>query len=180
MKKEIFPDRDQLHLCGKVLRKIGYRGELLLEVKDGFEKAIKKNNWIFFEINHSLVPFLLSDLQSRNHHEFVIKPEVPCSHWLDELPGVQCFTELSGKKKATDVFSSLMGFAVVDKHLGAIGTVTEVMEYPMQWILTVKDEKSETMIPWTEGIISKVDKKSNTIFCDLPEGLYNLNSSSHV
>jgi 16S rRNA processing protein RimM len=180
MKKQIFPDRDQLHLCGKLLRKIGYKGELLLELQDGYEKIIKKNTWIFVEINHSLVPFLLTDLQSRSHDEIVIKPEIPCPHWLDVLPGALCFTELSGKKKNADVFSSLMGFIVVDKQLGEIGKVTEVMEYPMQWILTVKDEKSETMIPWTEGIISKVDKNNNTIFCDLPEGLYNLNNAAHV
>ncbi|MFN5386754.1 MAG: ribosome maturation factor RimM [Bacteroidota bacterium] len=180
MKKEIFPDREQLHLCGKIVRKIGYKGELLLELQEGYEKVLKKNTWIFVEINHAPVPFLLTDLQSRSTHELVIKPEIPCPHWMDVITGALCYTQLSGKKKNADIFSSFIGFVVVDKQLGEIGRVTEVMEYPMQWILTVKDEKAETMIPWTEGIISKVDKKDKTIFCDLPEGLYNLNSSSHV
>ena len=177
MNPNVLPDTERLAQAGTISKKIGFKGQFLAELFDEYPSAVRSGDWIFVCVQQCYIPFRLNEVQYRNPHAFTFVPELGCKHWEDLLPGAEWF--LSGVKPVSKKSEKklLLGYEVHDLSAGCIGTVTDVLEYPMQLLLLVNLPHTETLIPWVDAFILEVDKKKKIIRCDLPEGLFRMNDA---
>ena len=71
-------------------------------------------------------------------------------------------------------YKEIIGFKLVDVTKGAIGEISDVLEYPTQAVIQVMKDGKEILIPIHDDIIEKVDKKSKTLTVNTPEGLIDM------
>lgn len=71
-----------------------------------------------------------------------------------------------------DVFDTrdVLGYAVVDRRRGRIGTVDGVSQGPAYWTFHVRLDKGQADVPAVKGLGVELDKEGRTIRTDLPEG----------
>ena len=69
----------------------------------------------------------------------------------------------------------LKGCRVFDINGDYIGTITDVLDSGGAEILKVDREKEETLIPFAQSYMKKIDLDRRRIEVDLPEGLRDLN-----
>ena len=65
----------------------------------------------------------------------------------------------------------LIGLKVIDKELGELGTINEVMETVSNYIYVVEYKGKPLCIPIIDGVVEKVDLDNGTINVVLPKGL---------
>ena len=74
----------------------------------------------------------------------------------------------------SDVGSEVIGFTILDSEHGDIGIIESVNDSASQVLFEVKKGNKELLIPVTDDIITKVDRKSKTVHVTTPEGLVQL------
>ena len=68
-------------------------------------------------------------------------------------------------------FHDVIGFTVVDEHLGPLGTVENFYELPQQDMLAMSYQGQEVLIPVVDELISHADHVKKEIYVNLPDGL---------
>ncbi|WP_375418713.1 ribosome maturation factor RimM [uncultured Hymenobacter sp.] len=80
-------------------------------------------------------------------------------------------TELPELDEDQFYFHDVIGFTVVDKELGELGTVENFYELPQQDVLAMRYQGQEVLIPVVDELVSHADMEARKIFVNLPEGL---------
>ncbi|MEK6768591.1 MAG: ribosome maturation factor RimM [Gemmatimonadota bacterium] len=65
----------------------------------------------------------------------------------------------------------LVGLRVETKEGEAVGDVTAVVEAPQGWLLNVKGSAREHLIPFTAGVVRRVDRAKKLVVVTPPAGL---------
>ncbi|MBI1722391.1 MAG: ribosome maturation factor RimM [Gemmatimonadetes bacterium] len=65
----------------------------------------------------------------------------------------------------------LVGLRVETKEGEAVGDVTAVVEAPQGWLLNVKGASREHLIPFTAGVVRRVDRAEKLVVVTPPAGL---------
>jgi len=163
---------------GYIKKPFGYKGEMifLFDIKDIDE--LEEFDFLFFNIDGELVPFLIENFSIRDEKSAVFKIE-DIDNSEDAKKYIGCGIYLTAEKiQETDTKKSnlrnLSGFAVVDTIAGQIGNIEEILSLPEQDILKVKSGEKEILIPDVEEIVINVDLKNKIVIVTTPEGLLDL------
>jgi 16S rRNA processing protein RimM len=78
------------------------------------------------------------------------------------------------KKSSTVAALDLVGYTLLDIHLGEIGKVKEVVENQFQSLLIVEHPSGEKMVPLVEELIKGIDEENLILHMELPEGLLDI------
>jgi 16S rRNA processing protein RimM len=163
---------------GKVAKLHGFDGEALLFSGTDFPKKINKTEWVFLLIDGLPVPFYISSIMPRNDTSAIIKfADINSAEEMEEYVGFDVFIEVA-KKRKTKTYSyneDIVGFKVIDKKHGSIGIVKAVINYLDNYLLQVINGNHETLVPYNDNLILKVDSKAKSIVVTLPDGLIELN-----
>jgi 16S rRNA processing protein RimM len=167
--------RSKSLLLGKITKKWGFEGHLLIRPEhQGFLKN-KLPESVFIDIQGKLVPFFI--VTSREH---------PPAGWIVQLSDLSEVIlervlqanvyvrndQLPIKDKTPE---SVAGYEVTDKHLGAIGHVRELIERDLQPLLAVTHPSGiEILIPYTDEIVTRSDHRRRRLHIVSPEGLVEL------
>lgn len=68
-------------------------------------------------------------------------------------------------------YHEIIGCALHDEKLGAVGTVTRVWEAPAQDVIVFTFQEKEAMFPILDAFIDRFDRETRTLYTRLPEGL---------
>lgn len=168
---------DCFHL-GYIAKLHGYKGEvsLFLDVTNPADYA--GLDAIFIEVNQNLTPFFIESIKLKPNGFAAVKLEgvsdenaakkilrndvyLP-EQVLPELSGVQFYDH------------EVVGFKVVDQELGDIGVLELVIDLKVNPLLQVFNNGKEILIPFREGVVTKVDRKNKELHVITPEGLVEL------
>lgn len=160
---------------GFVVKSVGYDGTFA--VKTETDDLNKYNNLksIFIDFNGTLTPFFITTVQVRDKEIIWLKADGFNS--ADDIQNLirkeiylllTLLPELKGNKF---YYHEIVGFHVEDKHHGNIGKIKDVIELPHQTILQIMQDYTEILVPLTNEILLNVDRTSQTIQIDAPEGL---------
>ena len=165
------PDTASLHLLGYVSRLHGYKGELVLVMEATPGRSFKPE-WLFCEIDGGPVPFGVSRFAVNGNSAVVKFDDVDNEKAAIQLRGLKVFSlDVPGFKKADTEKDSVRGYVVEDETLGTIGTVNDIISYPQHEVFSVIRKGKEVLIPASEPILVKVNKRKKTIVVNLPDGL---------
>lgn len=129
---------------------------------------------VFLQLGNEMVPYFITDLQIRSNLNLMSLEGIKTVDAAKELVGVKLFLPVSMLPKLKDnqfYYHEIVGYQVVDKNHGTLGTVKEVYSTGAQDVLVMTYQSKEVLIPLMDEIIPKVDKKNKLIHSILPDGL---------
>jgi 16S rRNA processing protein RimM len=170
-------EKEKYFQLGRVIKIHGYRGELVILLDTDSPEGYANLKSVFLNIDDSLVPYWINtirindklaivsfdDISSRDDAIRMLKKEV-------YLP----LEDLQTLEGDDFYFHEIIGYRVHDKHHGDIGIVEDVLERPEQELLRIMKGKKEVLIPLTDDMIRKVDRKQQVLHIITPEGLIDL------
>ncbi len=137
---------------------------------------IKVADWIFIDIDSEFVPFQIESLIIKSDDSFIAKLKDISTDKANKYNGLSIYLPesklLTGIKKLNS--DSIIGFEVIDKVLGNIGILEEIISKTGQDLLEVSFKDKKILIPVNENIILKIDHKKKLVKIDAPEGLIDL------
>jgi 16S rRNA processing protein RimM len=165
-------------LLGQITKVSGYEGAVTVKLEKIFFENIPKMESVFLEIEGRPVPFFISNSEYSGAGILKLKFEGYDSvEKISEFIGCRVFltTAFSGYKHTKDV-ESLVGFRVLIRGSELLGSVSEVIPNPGQWLLNIVSTKDkDILVPFHEHFIVSIDKKKKIIEMDIPEGLTEIN-----
>ena len=162
---------------GRTGKAFGTEGALKFKVREQFLDDLFDASVIFIELLGKPVPFFIEYIH--NDAPLIIKlEEVDTREEALELAGKELLLlreEVSGDSLEQPFdLSALEGFQVVDRVVGELGRIQEVLELPQQMMAVVPYQGREILIPLADSLITVVDVEKQRIEMNLPDGLLEL------
>lgn len=160
----------------------GKQGELIAKLDVDNPDKYNKLESVLVRLNkndNSLIPFFISSAQVLNNGTVKLKiDDINDVVQAELLVGKELFLPLTKLPKLTGnkfYYHEVIGFQVIDALKGSIGEIFNVLEFPQQAVLEVKNaQEKEILIPITDQIIKTVNRAEKTIEIDAPEGLIDI------
>jgi 16S rRNA processing protein RimM len=165
-------------LVGKIVKKFSFKGVILVKLDTDDPESFIKMESVFVDLNGSLIPFFIEDIALHKTELLRIQFEdvnneqaagalIGCNLYLplDLLP------KLSGNKF---YYHEIIGFSVIDKSHGNIGTITGVNDQTAQALFEISHGDNEILIPIIDEFILEVNREEKTISVSTPDGLLEL------
>ena len=169
---------------GRLLKTFGTEGQLRCHIQERFLPLIRKDVFLWIEMDGLLVPFQVMKYISQNkaliyfrdvHSEYManqlsgnwifVKPiDFPSHQWMEEAP-------------SQVEYSFLEGYEVRIKGDKMTGKVTSVQDYPGQEMAFIDfgpKYTEDALVPLVEEFISRIDRQAKFIEFDLPQGFFDL------
>lgn len=165
---------DDSFYIGYITKTKGLKGEVQVYFEfDEFEDLELES--VFLEINNKLVPFFTSvyKLQANKTGYFYFE-DVDTIEKAQKLVRKKIYLPNSKKPERNEdefFYTDLKGYTVHDEKHGELGEITEVHEYPQQFIAVVPYKFTEIMFPLNDDIIQEIDEDGETLKVSLPDGL---------
>jgi len=168
---------DDCFQLGRVIKPHGLKGEVSVFIESDNPEYYSEMESVFVLMQNKLVPFFIEALDVRDDRA-IVKFEGIDTHdealslkdHLLYLP-LDVLPPLEG---TSFYFHEIIGFGVLDKQHGIIGTVQAVYDSGAQNLLSVLADGGELLIPIHDDIILNIDREQTLIEVDLPDGLIEL------
>ncbi len=167
---------ESCYQLGYVLKTHGLKGELVLVIDADNPQEYSKLESVFVEINKKLIPFFMERFQLNGTKAITKFEEVDSIEEAKGFKGAKLYLPLDFLPELEDgyYFHELIGFKVVDSNEGALGEITGVFDSGSQDLIAMQYQEKEVLIPLTDEVVTKVDKKAKTLFTTLPTGLLDI------
>jgi 16S rRNA processing protein RimM len=159
---------------GSITRLHGYDGKLQLFLDVDDPEAYEGLQMVFVNVHQSLVPYFIESSSLKNNKLIVRFQDVDSPEKAQMLVNKELYMPLSALPKLSGnkfYFHEVVGFQVVDKKFGELGTVSEILDYPGQALMQVFHGEKEVLIPMNDPVILKVDRTKKRLDIEAPEGL---------
>ncbi|KAA3620646.1 MAG: 16S rRNA processing protein RimM [Flavobacterium sp.] len=163
---------------GKIVKKYSFKGELLVKLDTDEPKQFLEMESVFVEKHKNLIPFFIETLSLHKSELLRVKfEEVDSEADADALLGSELYLpldllpQLSGNQF---YYHEIIGFTISDVQFGQVGTITGVNDHTAQALFEIERDGKQILIPISDDIIKKVDRKAKTIHIQAPEGLIDI------
>jgi 16S rRNA processing protein RimM len=161
-------------LLGKIIRTHGYKGGLKAIFDVDQPQEYRELDMLFIEIKDQLIPWVIENIHFENNKANLILADVRDMDSAEKLVGHYIYLpdellpKLTGKKF---YFHEVTGFKVHDEVHGDIGVIDRVIDLPNNPLFSIIFNDKELLVPVSDDIIKKVDRKKKLIEIIAPEGL---------
>jgi 16S rRNA processing protein RimM len=162
---------------GKIVATHGIHGSLILSHIVGNSKWLKKGDALMIEVQKgNYIPYFVEQLKANGDDEYHIN--------IEEVTKVEIAKKLITKHVYVDgnILSLLptdspllwIGFNLIDKKVGTVGTIEDVIHTGNQWLAKVMYQDKEALVPLIEQTIEQVSIKNKTVKVTIPDGLLDI------
>ncbi|NML70408.1 16S rRNA processing protein RimM [Chryseobacterium sp. RP-3-3] len=166
--------KEDCYLLGKITRRHGLAGNVILKLDTDQPELYNKLESIFVEINGLLVPFFIErsawskndalNLAFKNSSETLVDQSLGKSVYLP----LTTLPKLSGKQF---YYHEIIGFDILDQNDKECGVIRSVNDQTAQNYFVTNLDGKEVVIPIIKDWILEVDREERFIKMQLPEGL---------
>lgn len=156
---------------GYFSRTHGLKGHLILKQNNSILSPTVKA--VFVEINGSKAPYFITEVKGSGNNMVLGLEGIETLEQAKPLIGKKILAELKYIEEGltTNIW---LGYEVIDRAKGSLGTVEAVSDNGQQIILSLKYNSKELLLPLVEDFIKKLDEKGKKIHYEAPEGLIDL------
>ena len=130
---------------------------------------------VFIEINGKLIPYFISSYKLLNNQTgYFFFADVDTIEKAEKIVRKKVYQPNSIKpvrEEGEFYITDLKGFIAHDEHLGELGEIIEIHEYPQQYVAVVPHKFREIMFPLNDDFIKEIDEEAGIVYLSLPEGL---------
>lgn len=170
-------DKENYFQLGRVIKVHGYKGEVVILLDTDRPEYYATLESIFLNIDNSLVPFWIKNIHINDNLAIVSFEDITERDEAIKLLKKEVFLpmqDLHALEENDFYFHEIIGFSVHDQKHGDIGMVEDVLERPEQELIRILKDKKEILIPLTDDMIRKVDRKNKVLHLITPDGLIDL------
>tara|TARA_R110002124_G_scaffold120895_6_gene279002 strand:+ start:65581 stop:66105 length:525 start_codon:yes stop_codon:yes gene_type:complete len=170
--------KENCFYLGKVVKKYSFKGEVLVKLDTDEPELFTDMESVFVEQHKNLIPFFIE--RSSLHKSTLLRirfEDVDTEAAADQLIGLHLYLpleflpQLSGNKF---YYHEIIGYTVNDVSFGNVGKITGVNDATAQALFEIDRDGKQILIPINDAFIKKVDRTSQTIILDVPEGLIDI------
>lgn len=168
--------KDECYRLGNITKPFGYKGQMVFYLDVDSPQDYADLDSVFIETKTGLVPYFFK-VDNINGNKAVVTFEDLTPDEAHALAGHDLYLPLDLLPKLTGnqfYFHEVIGFRVVDRQHGDIGTLQSIIEYPAQPLFQIDKEGKEILIPIIDPVIKLVDRENKTLHIDAPNGLIEL------
>lgn len=164
---------DACYQLGYVIKRHGKRGEVSLFLDVDYPEEYKELGSVFVEINEKPIPFFIEAIRVPGQKAVVKFEGVDTPEEADKLRTKKVYLPLSTlpEREKGFYYHEIIGYRVIDKDLGDVGTVVNVSGQNVQDILIINHHNTEVLVPMHDEIVLSADRPSGTLHVNLPGGL---------
>lgn len=161
---------------GTIGKVIGARGHLKCFIHPEYHRAFIANDFIWLNIQGDVVPYRILEKKEEGEDQFqIVLNGKENREAARELTRSTIFLPWKDINHFPDQLKAerlgLEGFALYDLNLGFIGIINQLIEYPSQIILEVKDDNKSYLIPFHEELLQEIYMDKKRVEMDLPPGI---------
>ena len=170
--------KEECFYLGRIVSKYSFKGEVLLKLDTDEPEIYEEMESVFVELGKNLVPFFI--VKSQLHKSSLLRvrfEDVQDEPSAERLLGKGVFLPLSQLPELSGnqfYYHEVIGFQLMDKVHGDIGSIESVNDASAQVLFEVKKGGKVLLVPVSDDIIKKVDRKNAIIYVETPEGLVDL------
>ncbi len=165
-------------LLGTITKLHGFRGQLIIRLNNISSDKIQEMELVFIEIDGLPVPFFVTECSERDANSLLIKLEdIDDKNKANTLIDAKVFVKSLTENTVPDQFSDasqLAGYEVIDKNIGSLGTLKEIIEIQQNSLFCIVNNNKEILLPACQEFILEIDASKRTILVEAPEGLTEL------
>ena len=170
--------KENCFYVGTIVNKFSFKGEVLVKLDNDEPELFLEMESVFISIGKKLIPFFIE--RSQLHKSLLLRlkiEDVDDEAAADALMKKELYLplsflpELKGNKF---YFHEVIGFTVMDRNHGNIGTITAINDTTTQALFEVDHQGDQILIPLNDHFIDRVDRENKIIEMNTPEGLIDL------
>lgn len=163
---------------GTIVGKYSFKGEILVKTDTDNINSYTSLSNIFIDIDNRLIPYFvnkclvhkssllrfnLEDVSDEKFANSLLRKKIYLP--LELLPN------LDGNKF---YYHEVIGFKMIDKKKGEIGTILKINDQTAQPLFEVSNGNKTLLIPLHDDFLIKLDRINKSFSVDLPDGLVDL------
>lgn len=159
---------------GKITKTHGLKGEVILWLDVDFPEDYEDLESLFLEVKGELVPYFIESYRLSGNRAIVHFEDIDTFEKAEGMINLQAFLpldELPELENDQFYYHEIIGYQIVDKNLGNLGTVQTVHSMQAQDLLVMDYKGKEVLIPVIDEIVLKAEKEQKILHVSLPEGL---------
>jgi 16S rRNA processing protein RimM len=168
---------DGYFLLGKIIRTHGYKGGLKAIFDVDQPQEYRELDVIFIDIKSQLIPWIIENIHFENNKANLKLADLSDIEAAEKLVGHYLYLpdELLPKLRGNKFYyHEVTGFKVHDQHHGDIGTIDRIIDLPNNPLFAITFNNKEILLPVSDEIIRKVDRKKKVIEVNAPAGLIDI------
>ncbi len=165
---------DSCFKLGKISKAHGLKGDLKATFEAEFPINFSKLESVFVNLNNKLIPFFIQHISVQGKKAILTLEDINDLTAAQTLFDKELYLPLIHLPEDDGTifkYTDLIGFTVADKTLGMLGQITDVYALPGQDVLAMDYKNKEILIPASEELITKLEKKKKIVHIEIPEGL---------
>ncbi|MGD1320647.1 ribosome maturation factor RimM [Chryseobacterium sp. 2R14A] len=166
--------KEDCYLLGKITRRHGLAGNVILKLDTDQPELYKKLDSIFLEINGLLVPFFIEKSSWSKLDALNIAFKNSSEALVDQSLGKNVYLPLTSLPKLTGkqfYYHEIIGFEIFDEEGNDCGVIRSVNDQTAQNYFVTNLDGKEVVIPIIKDWILEVNRDERLIKMQLPEGL---------
>ncbi len=162
---------------GYLTKTRGLKGEIQLYF-DSDEPEELTLDMLLVDMNGKLVPFFVISYQiPQKKTGYFFLEDVDHIDKAEKLLKKQVYLPLTLKPQRNEndfTYKDLVGFEVTDEKLGVLGLITQVQEYPQQFVAALTYKQKEVLFPLNDHFVQQINIENKDIKVNLPDGLLDI------
>lgn len=163
--------KDSLVNVGYISRTHSFKGELQFTINKKIV-PLKRGDFVFIQLDGHFIPYKIESVKGKNDEPIISLEFVSEYDDAAELIGKQIYADVETQPEESEL--SLIGFEIIDKEIGTVGKVKDVMELPQQTMLVVDYNGKECFVPLVDAFVDYIATDTKEIWTSLPRGLLDL------
>lgn len=169
--------KEDCYLLGKITRKHGLSGNLILKLDTDQPEFYKNLESMFVEINGLLVPFFIEKIVWNKQDSLNILIKNCNESLIEQLLGKNVFLPLSTLPPLSGnkfYYHEVIGFEIIENDGKTCGEIVSVNDQTAQHYFILNLAQKEIIIPIIKEWILEVNRDKRIIKMSLPEGLIDI------
>lgn len=170
-------EKDNYFQLGRVIKTHGYKGEVVFLLDTDRPDQYSGLKMVFLNMEGSLVPWFIENIRINDNLAIVSLEDIKGPEQASLLLKKDIYLpadELDTMEGSDFYFHEIVGYSVHDKKHGDIGRLEEILDRPEQELLRILKGQKEILVPLTDEMIHKIDRKKKILHIKAPDGLIDL------
>ena len=161
-------NKDSLISIGYISRPHSYKGDVQLTLERKIV-PLKRDDFHFIKIQGQFIPYKMIGIKGKDDEPILTLEFIDTFDKTEEIIAKEVFTDKEVLPEESEL--TFIGFQVIDKYLGSIGIVQDIVEMPQQLMLLVPYNGELKYIPLVDDFIDYISPEDKEIVLILPDGL---------
>lgn len=166
--------KQEAYQIGYILKTHGLKGGVSASFDMDNPLDYILSNALFLDTKGGLVPYFIEDVNVNQGKGFIKFEDVDSVESAKQLIGLDVYIPLADLPKLEEgefYYHEIIDFKIMDKEIGAIGKVEEVIDLKSHAVMRTTYQGKEVLIPMHEEVLLKAEMDKEELHVQLPDGL---------